>query len=429
MKSLILNLALSLIFIFQVYSKVIFIERLDNQGSFIEIKNEAFIKKIPIQNQTVQKAIAGYELAQKIAFQQNLRKKNIPEANIRFLSSKRKSKALYIEIDNGNWAYNLMSGINLKIVKNQQITRVNNVPIIKIGRNIPHSNSPLFLGETISHEIGHSVMNALYEGKNLPRSKGGSHTIDSIKSPAFAWIEGFAEYYAATTHGDPDIPRTYRNRSPKELNGSEGYIASVLLDLDRSFNKEDIFSIISEFRPQGPANFLEEYIARYPNRAERVFQIMRKYSGDNWPDSKLIVKYQQSNPKEIDLDGNNSGSRFARNSNRPSKSETLENEIKKTQKQILNIENYLKRLSAFIERVYGFKQNLFKRSQNNRFARGLLNRIEKLLNRVNQRFDKFQKVENSLRQKEKGQIDAFNRLKSFGQVDYIGDSSGRIVRN
>ncbi|PCJ20560.1 MAG: hypothetical protein COB02_03305 [Candidatus Cloacimonadota bacterium] len=417
-------------------ANIIFIEKIDNIGNFREIQNNDFTNKIPVETKEVQRAISGYDLAQKIAFQQNLRKQGVLEPSIQFLSKTKKNKPLYIEIDNGDWAYNIMEGKNLQIIRNKQITRVNKAPIIKIGRNIPNSNDKHFMGETFSHEIGHAVMNALYSGKDLPKSQGGSHTIDSIKSPSFAWIEGFGEYYAASTYGDDKFPRSYNNRSKQELNSSEGYIASILLELDQAFSKEDIFTVIADSHPQSPADFLEQYLSAHPNRSQKIFEIMKKYSNNKWPDQQFILNYQQGNLLILDLDGDQKGIYLAKDPQTTSELEQQKEKVKQSQKEIIEIKNYLQSLSSYLERMYLYKQNLISQYNDSSFFKSLLHRSQSLIYRANQQFNSYQNYLNTLRKKEQQQIEDFESIQDFNlsrpsnnklDSSFYGNS-GKILR-
>lgn len=423
MKIYLITLLLNFILLSFNYSQVIFIERLDNSGNYRELQDNSFSDKIPTQSNEMKSAISGYELAQKIAFRRSLAAKGVPGPSIEFLSSQRKTKPLYIEVDNGDWAYNLMNGKNIQIVSNKEVKRVQGAPIIKFGRNIPNSTHKHFMGETCSHEIGHAVMNTLYSGKNLPKNQGGEHTIDSIKSPSFAWIEGFAEYYAASTYGDNKFPRGYKDRDSSELNSSEGYIASVLLELDKLHSKEDVFNVIADIKPQSPADFLEEYIARYPSRAKDVFSIMKKYSNDEWPDDTFITKYEQGNLPTIDLDGNGVGAIFAKETKLSSKSKNLERDITKTGNEITTISDYLSKLSNFLDRIYSFKQNIYQNYADRSFTKSYLNRAQAMIDRANQQFNSYQKYLVQLKQREKRQIDDFNDLQNFGTLSAPVSSS------
>lgn len=398
-------------------ANIIFIEKLDNSGNYRKVQDTSFSDKIPTQSNQMKSAILGYQLAQKIAFERSLAAKGIPKPSIEFLSSQKESKPLYVEIDNGDWAYNLMNGKNIQIISNKQVTNIYSAPIIKFGRNIPNSTHSHFMGETCSHEIGHAVMNALYNGKNLPKNQGGEHTIDSIKSPSFAWIEGFAEYYAASTYGDSKFPRSYKDRNPSELNSSEGYIASVLLELDQLYSKKDIFNIIADIKPQSPADFLEEYISRFPKRATDVFSIMKKFSNNEWPDATFITKYEQGTLATLDLDANGSGAIYAKDLPIPTQSQNLEKQIAKTSQEISNISNYLSKLSKFLDRIYSFKQNIFQNYSNRSFTKNYLNRAQAMIDRANQQFNSYQKYLNQLKQQEKRQIDDFNDLQNYGTLD------------
>ncbi|MCO4781989.1 MAG: hypothetical protein KC646_06650 [Candidatus Cloacimonetes bacterium] len=424
---------------FSSSAEVVFIERLDNSGNYRQIQNNSFSDKIPTQSTEMKSAIAGYELSQKIAFERSLVAKGIPTPSVKFLSSQKKTKPLYIEVDNGDWAYNLMNGKNIQIISDKGTKRVQGAPIIKFGRNIPNSGHKHFMGETCSHEIGHAVMNALYSGKNLPKNQGGEHTIDSIKSPSFAWIEGFAEYYAASTYGDKKFPRGYKDRNSAELNSSEGYIASVLLELDKNFSKEDIFNVIVDIKPQSPADFLEEYIARYPKRASTVFEIMKKYSNEEWPDETFITKYNQGSLPTLDLDGNGTGASFGKDSEIPSQSKKLAQKIDKTQKQMTEVSSYLARLSKFLDRIYSFKQNIYQNYSNSSFAKSYLNRAQAMIDRANHQFNSYQKYLVQLRQQEKQQINDFNDLQDFGSLsapsynsndsnDSTNNNAGQVLR-
>jgi hypothetical protein len=62
--------------------------------------------------------------------------------------------------------------------------------------------------DVILHELGHSVMHQTMNA----RSEGGSHKIDECYSPALAWSEGWASFFAASVRldaGDADARFEY----------------------------------------------------------------------------------------------------------------------------------------------------------------------------------------------------------------------------
>jgi len=99
----------------------------------------------------------------------------------------------------------------------------------------------------IAHEMGHAVMDDLYEDA-IPDDFGGMHFINTESNPGLAWAEGFAEWFQASVYGNPVVTFTTGEKTdleeptwgtPNWDNGDrvEGRVAGALIDLIDNVNE------------------------------------------------------------------------------------------------------------------------------------------------------------------------------------------------
>ncbi|GAA0250909.1 hypothetical protein GCM10010492_58970 [Saccharothrix mutabilis subsp. mutabilis] len=94
----------------------------------------------------------------------------------------------------------------------------------------------------VVHELGHAVMDEVYED-DFPRTENCSpHFIHRTSSPSCAWTEGFADWYQAAVYNDPryvggpnfevqlETP-TWETADWDNGDGVEGRVAGALIDL------------------------------------------------------------------------------------------------------------------------------------------------------------------------------------------------------
>ena len=343
------------------FANPVFIEKLQ-EGQFVHSKGSLLQSSIP-KSEGMQKAYDGYTRAQVIANRIANRKRSQNHSTIQFLGNQFQPKPLYITLDDGDWAYNEIHGRDFSLLdqtgRNHRVTKA---PLIRLGRNMPGLNDSRYLGEIVAHETGHAVMNALYSGSDMPLCKGGSHHHDSIKDPEFALVEGFAEYYAKVTYGDRHMPRSYNDRNPQQLNSSEGYIASVLVQLDQAIGQDALYNLFAEFKPKTPAQVLEAALSRHRDKGLQILEAMQVHSGDRWPPDDFIKKFQEGTLTSLDLDGD--GKAFGNeqtNSDRLKEQEALALKVMEAQTALDNqkylesqILNRLNRLKLVYDVLTGY---------------------------------------------------------------------------
>jgi len=283
-----------------LWSNVLFVQEV-SPGNYVEVDNTEFARYFPLEHEKMQAAFQAYQRAQEVA---NQVKASSQKSPLSLLSPLQNKDPLIISLDNGDWAYNEMYGKQVSIgLKNGRRMQRDPAPLTRIGRNMPQLNNRKFMGEVLAHETGHAVMNVLFQGSGMPHCSGGEHTHDSIKDPQFAMVEGFAEYFAASTFGDPMIPRSYDNRNREQLNASEGFVASVLLGIDEKFGQDAIFETIAQDKPVSLGQFAEAFLARNPQSLDDLLEIMRKHSGKQWPMDSFLQALKEGTLDSLDLDG------------------------------------------------------------------------------------------------------------------------------
>jgi hypothetical protein len=263
-------------------------------------------------------------------------------------------------------------------------------PSILLGRNIPLRDNSGRMGEILAHETGHAVMNALYNGKDLPVTQGQNHSHDSITDPAFAFVEGFAEYYGAASFGDSAIPRPYRSQNPQELNSTEGYIACVLLEIHNKFGQDDIFTVMAETKPGSCFEFLEAYMHKHPERTTEILEILRRNS-KLWPPENLFTT--KTTP-DLNGDGNIFGTPSAKHDETAFDRQTalLHSAIHQNRVQLQNTEKYLRELLNYLGQLNIFRQQIIGANLPRAQKFRLLNQVEDGQKKTLALYEKYAKI-------------------------------------
>jgi hypothetical protein len=102
--------------------------------------------------------------------------------------------------------------------------------------------------DTVAHELGHAVMDDLYEDAYPATDNCNPHVVTRFSSAGCAWSEGFAEWFSSAVAGDPRIVYTPGVMIDLEnptwgtagwQNGEtvEGRVAGALIDLSDAANE------------------------------------------------------------------------------------------------------------------------------------------------------------------------------------------------
>ncbi|MFN8084272.1 MAG: hypothetical protein U0Q14_08580 [Dermatophilaceae bacterium] len=100
---------------------------------------------------------------------------------------------------------------------------------------------------TVIHEIGHAIMDDVYNDAFPSAPSCNPHSIQGASSQGCAWTEGFAEWFPATVLNDPffrwpsgaslDLENAGWNNGWSNGDATEGRIAGALIDLTDSRNE------------------------------------------------------------------------------------------------------------------------------------------------------------------------------------------------
>lgn len=95
----------------------------------------------------------------------------------------------------------------------------------------------------VAHEIGHAIMDDIYEDAYPATPNCSGHKVDTASSAGCAWTEGFADWLPLAVYGTSvfkwqanltyDLePPTWNNAGFQDGDTVEGRVAGALLDLD-----------------------------------------------------------------------------------------------------------------------------------------------------------------------------------------------------
>ena len=135
-------------------------------------ENSSLAKHFPIA--VASKAIDQYQIAQKLAFNIQLAREGFTKDKRQKLIDAKPTRSIIVEVHN-KWFKNkrpttYMKGVGKRSVIYKDGTKqsIQGYPLILLKKSHSHHSG-------LVHETGHAIMNALYQGKNLP-SGCGSHS-------------------------------------------------------------------------------------------------------------------------------------------------------------------------------------------------------------------------------------------------------------
>ena len=243
-------------------------------------------------------------------------------------------KPVYLEVGNSGSIYHDGSGFVLaeKGSNGQTTYRDNSY----VNRIVISDNSEIFSGNNndpntasiMSHEIGHMIMDQLYETPNYPSTNYyGSHSKNTISDEGFAISEGWAEALEAIStkdyrakYGSNDSWRlkTHQNiednnyiykdagvtnavnngylKTSGEMLSTEGVNASMFYNMlesnkiQNSYGK--VFAVFEESKPQTYRDFVYDYIQKYPEDRSTVIKMFLEDTKYTSVDSTAAARYK-----------------------------------------------------------------------------------------------------------------------------------------
>lgn len=242
-------------------------------------------------------------------------------------------KPVYLEVGNSGGIYHDPRGfVMAEQAGNGQVAYRDNS---HVNRLVVPPNSEVFNGgmqdpsaaSVMSHEIGHMIMDQLYERPNYPKTNYyGSHSKNSVTDEGFALSEGWAEAIEAlSTKGYHDMEnpswriKTHKNiadnkyifenmgvttgpndgilKNGQAMMQTEGVNASLFYDVLNN-NRiqapfEKVVKVFETAKPQTYREFVDNYIQQFPeDRSQMIKQFLEntKYAT---VDSTATVKYKE----------------------------------------------------------------------------------------------------------------------------------------
>ena len=243
-------------------------------------------------------------------------------------------KPVYLEVGNSGSIYHDGSGFVLaeKGSNGQTTYRDNSY----VNRIVISDNSEIFSGNTndpntasiMSHEIGHMIMDQLYETPNYPSTNYyGSHSKNTISDEGFAISEGWAEALEAISTKDyrarygaedswrlkthqniADNNYIYKNagvtnavnngylKTSGEMLSTEGVNASMFYNILESNKIQNpygkVFAVFEESKPQTYRDFVYDYIQKYPEDRSTVIKMFLEDTKYTSVDSTAAARYK-----------------------------------------------------------------------------------------------------------------------------------------
>lgn len=241
-------------------------------------------------------------------------------------------KPVYLELDSSGGIHHDSSGFVLaEQTSSGQVTYRDNS---HVNRVVVPSNSEVFNGgmqdpsaaSVMSHEVGHMIMDQLYESPNYPKTEYyGSHSKNTVSDEGFALSEGWAEAIEALStkdyHDNADSWRikTHKNiaenkyvfenqgvtegvndgilKSGTDMLSTEGVNASLFYDILNEGRIQAPYSkvcqVFENAKPQTYREFVDAYIQKFPeDRSQMIKQFLEntKYATI---DSSATAKYKE----------------------------------------------------------------------------------------------------------------------------------------
>ncbi|MDD3145777.1 MAG: hypothetical protein PHD82_00625, partial [Candidatus Riflebacteria bacterium] len=241
-------------------------------------------------------------------------------------------KPVYLEVGDSGSIHHDAGGFTLaEAGKNGQVTYRDNA---YANRIVVSSNSEVFSGgmqdpsaaSVVSHEVGHMIMDQLYERPNYPATDYyGAHSKNTVSDEGFALSEGWAEALEALStreyHDSADSWRikTHKNiaenkyifenqgvtdgindgilKSGTNMLSTEGVNASLFYDILNGGRIQAPFSkvcqVFENSKPQTYREFVDAYIQKFPeDRSQMIKQFLdnTKYAT---VDSSATTRYKE----------------------------------------------------------------------------------------------------------------------------------------
>ena len=243
-------------------------------------------------------------------------------------------KPVYLEVGNSGNIYHDASGFVLaETSKNGQTSYRDNS---YVNRIVISDNCEIFSGNNndpntasiLSHEIGHMIMDQLYETPNYPSTNYyGSHSKNTISDEGFAISEGWAEALEALStkdyrakygsedswrlkshqniadnnyiYKDAGVTNVVNNgylKTSGEMLSTEGVNASMfynMLDSNKIQNPYGkVFAVFEESKPQTYRDFVYDYIQKYPEDRSTVIKMFLEDTKYTSVDSTAAARYK-----------------------------------------------------------------------------------------------------------------------------------------
>ncbi len=243
-------------------------------------------------------------------------------------------KPVYLEVGNSGSIYHDGSGFVLaETGSNGQTSYRDNS---YVNRIVISDNSEIFSGNNsdpntasiMSHEMGHMIMDQLYETPNYPSTNYyGSHSKNTISDEGFAISEGWAEALEAIStkdyrarYGSEDSWRlkTHQNiednnyiykdagvtnavnngylKTSGEMLSTEGVNASMFYNMLESNKIQNpygkVFAVFEESKPQTYRDFVYDYIQKYPEDRSTVIKMFLEDTKYTTVDSSAAARYK-----------------------------------------------------------------------------------------------------------------------------------------
>lgn len=151
---------------------------------------------------------------------------------------------------------------------------------------------------TVVHEIGHALMDDIYNDAMPPSPNCNPHSITGTSSAGCAWVEGWAEWFPATVYNDPffrwpsgaslNLENQSWGNGWGEGDTTEGRVAGALIDIT-DFANEATWDRYGE----GFANLWFTFM-RNVNNTFASFWLSRALNGFNVADSGALADLYQN---------------------------------------------------------------------------------------------------------------------------------------
>jgi hypothetical protein len=151
---------------------------------------------------------------------------------------------------------------------------------------------------TVVHEIGHALMDDIYNDAMPASPNCNPHSIQGTSSTGCAWVEGWAEWFPATVYNDPffrwpngaslDLENQSWANGWGEGDSTEGRVAGALIDIT-DFNNEGTWDRYGE----GPLNIWFTFTHHNSNTFAQ-FWASRTGNGFNVADSGALADLYQN---------------------------------------------------------------------------------------------------------------------------------------